>query len=308
VTKHSILLATIVLLSLLTTLAHASTVTYVYTDPQGTPLIETDTSGNITAQFDYTPYGVPAVGAGPDGVGYTGHVNDPETGLVYMQARYYAPDVARFASVDPVGPVPGDVFSFNRYGYANNNPSVNIDPDGTTCTRSGASENYTCYVDKNDGGFTDDQIKKVNKAYTDTVGRLNSHPNASVTVTMEGKSFLAKSGDVAKALIGAKVVTSSKSSTARADTLGGGITSSSNYHLDYQPLTTIYKNAVTTDRSGGTSNIMQDLAKTFAHEGLHMIPRENTFKDIYLRDPAKFQIMHRDEYNKDGDLLYGRGN
>lgn len=32
-------------------------VTYVYTDPQGTPLAEVDASGNITAEFDYTPYG-----------------------------------------------------------------------------------------------------------------------------------------------------------------------------------------------------------------------------------------------------------
>jgi hypothetical protein len=36
---------------------HAGTVTYVYTDPQGTPLAEADASGNITARFEYTPYG-----------------------------------------------------------------------------------------------------------------------------------------------------------------------------------------------------------------------------------------------------------
>lgn len=111
--------------------AHAGTVTYVYTDPQGTPLAEADASGNITARFEYTPYGVsvPSMGAAPNGVGYTGHVDDPETGLVYMQARYYDPD-ARFLSVDPIGPTSGNIYSFNRYAYANNNPIVNIDPDG----------------------------------------------------------------------------------------------------------------------------------------------------------------------------------
>jgi RHS repeat-associated protein len=129
-TKHAILLATTVLLSLLTTLAQAATVTYVYTDPQGTPLIETDANGNVTAQFEYAPYGLTALGTGPDGVGYTGHVNDPETGLVYMQARYYAPEIGRFASVDPAGPAPGDVFGFNRYSYTNNNPIRFTDPDG----------------------------------------------------------------------------------------------------------------------------------------------------------------------------------
>ena len=106
--------------------------TYVYTDAQGTPLAEADASGNITARFDYTPYGVsvPSVGPAPNGPGYTGHVNDPDTGLVYMQARYYDPSVGRFLSVDPIGPSPGNTFNFNRYDYANNNPYKFIDPDG----------------------------------------------------------------------------------------------------------------------------------------------------------------------------------
>jgi hypothetical protein len=63
-------------------------VTYVYTDPQGTPLAEADGQGNITATYDYTPYGTAALGTVPNGPGYTGHVNDPETNLVYMQGRF----------------------------------------------------------------------------------------------------------------------------------------------------------------------------------------------------------------------------
>lgn len=112
--------------------AHAGTVTYVYTDPQGTPLAEADASGTITARFDYAPYGqsVASMGAAPNGPGYTGHVNDPDTGLVYMQARYYDPAVGRFLSVDPVGPAVGNISNFNRYAYANGNPVVNVDPDG----------------------------------------------------------------------------------------------------------------------------------------------------------------------------------
>ncbi|MGB3498698.1 MAG: RHS repeat-associated core domain-containing protein [Rhodanobacter lindaniclasticus] len=109
---------------------HAGTVTYVYTDAQGTPLAEADASGNITATFDYAPYGSQALGTPPSGPGYTGHVNDPESGLVYMQARYYDPAVGRFLSADPVGPSPGSMFHFNRYDYANNNPTNHTDPDG----------------------------------------------------------------------------------------------------------------------------------------------------------------------------------
>lgn len=106
------------------------TVTYVYTDPQGTPLAEADANGNITKTFDYTPYGTTALGTPPSGPGYTGHVNDPETSLVYMQGRYYDHATGHFISVDPASVTVGNTFNFNRYAYANNNPIVNIDPNG----------------------------------------------------------------------------------------------------------------------------------------------------------------------------------
>jgi hypothetical protein len=63
----------------------ARTVHLYYTDPQGTVLAKTDAQGNILARYDYRPYGGVVSGDGPDGPGYTGHVRDPETGLVYMQ-------------------------------------------------------------------------------------------------------------------------------------------------------------------------------------------------------------------------------
>lgn len=108
----------------------AGTVTYIYTDPQGTPLAEVDANGTIEAIFDYRPYGSLSLGNSPDGPGYTGHVNDSDIGLVYMQARYYDPLSMRFLSIDPVHPTSGNQISFNRFSYANNNPLMFIDPDG----------------------------------------------------------------------------------------------------------------------------------------------------------------------------------
>ncbi len=70
------------------------------------------------------------LGSPKAGPGYTGHVNDPDTGFVYMQARYYDPVVGRFLSVDPVVPEAEDVFGFNRYNYAHDNAIANKDPDG----------------------------------------------------------------------------------------------------------------------------------------------------------------------------------
>jgi RHS repeat-associated protein len=56
---------------------------------------------------------------------------DNDTGLNYMQARYYDPLLARFYSNDPVGYTANNpVMSFNRYLYVNNNPYKYKDPDG----------------------------------------------------------------------------------------------------------------------------------------------------------------------------------
>lgn len=106
------------------------TVTYVYTDPQGTPLAETDAHGNIIATYDYTPYGTLALGNQPNGPGYTGHVSDPRTNLVYMQHRYYDPVTGRFLSTDAAPPVPGDLNYVNRYAYVGDNPITRDDPTG----------------------------------------------------------------------------------------------------------------------------------------------------------------------------------
>jgi RHS repeat-associated protein len=119
------------------------TVTYVYTDPQGTPLAEADANGNITATYDYTPYGTVVLGTPPSGPGYTGHVNDPETSLVYMQARYYDPATGRFLSVDPLSPTAGNAFSLNRYSYGNNNPIIHSDPTGKSVT----CDQNSCTID-----------------------------------------------------------------------------------------------------------------------------------------------------------------
>ncbi|HEY0199897.1 MAG TPA: RHS repeat-associated core domain-containing protein [Rhodanobacter sp.] len=132
--QHRPLLYLIVGLMLLLagSFVHAGTVHYYYTDPQGTPLAKTDASGTIIASYDYTPYGtaVTSMSGAPDGPGYTGHVNDPDTGLVYMQARYYDPAVGRFLSVDPAGSGANKSLDFSPYAYAADNPIKNIDPDG----------------------------------------------------------------------------------------------------------------------------------------------------------------------------------
>ncbi|WP_164852328.1 colicin E5-related ribonuclease [Rheinheimera riviphila] len=65
-----------------------------------------------------------------DKPGYTGHVEDKDLSLTYMQQRYYDPVIGRFYSNDPVGFTADKPMMFNRYAYANNNPYRFTDPDG----------------------------------------------------------------------------------------------------------------------------------------------------------------------------------
>lgn len=108
--------------------AGGSEVKYQHTDALGSPVAISNAAGTVTERTNYDPYGG-AINKTVDGVGYTGHVMDPVTGLTYMQQRYYDPGMGAFLSVDPVASrVEGD--NFNRYWYANSNPYKWLDPDG----------------------------------------------------------------------------------------------------------------------------------------------------------------------------------
>ncbi|MBI4397802.1 MAG: RHS repeat-associated core domain-containing protein, partial [Candidatus Omnitrophica bacterium] len=62
--------------------------------------------------------------------GYTGEEYDPETGLVYLRARYYDPSLGRFLTRDPVRGNTEETQSHNPYAYVQNNPVNYVDPTG----------------------------------------------------------------------------------------------------------------------------------------------------------------------------------
>ncbi|WP_295033562.1 RHS repeat-associated core domain-containing protein [Shewanella sp.] len=112
----------------------AQSVRYQHTDMLGTPVMETDEAGNVVSRSVYEPFGK-RLGGEKAGIGFTGHLQDEDLGLTYMQARYYDPLIGRFYSNDPVNAMGhigrgNAVHGFNRYTYANNNPYKYIDPDG----------------------------------------------------------------------------------------------------------------------------------------------------------------------------------
>ena len=62
--------------------------------------------------------------------GFTGHRHNDDLGLVYMNARYYAPYIYRMISPDSIVPDPSNPQSFNRYAYTYQNPINLVDPTG----------------------------------------------------------------------------------------------------------------------------------------------------------------------------------
>lgn len=103
---------------------------YQHNDALGSPVAVTNEAGHVIERNNYEPYGGIIGNTARSGIGYTGHVMDGATGLIYMQQRYYDQSIGRFLSMDPVAANSTTGANFNRYWYANNNPYKFVDPDG----------------------------------------------------------------------------------------------------------------------------------------------------------------------------------
>ncbi|NNE57721.1 MAG: hypothetical protein HKN36_06400 [Hellea sp.] len=115
-----------------TRLNYTDEVTYLHHDHLGSAVAGTDDTGAILWTEQYTPFGISLVNnaANDNQAGFTGHIKDTDTGLTYMQARYYDPVIGRFLSHDPVQFSVEQPLMFNRYGYVGGNPINATDPTG----------------------------------------------------------------------------------------------------------------------------------------------------------------------------------
>jgi RHS repeat-associated protein len=59
-------------------------------------------------------------------LGFPGQYHDEETGFIYNNFRDYDPATGRYLQADPIGLAGG----LNLYGYANQGPTMEIDPTG----------------------------------------------------------------------------------------------------------------------------------------------------------------------------------
>lgn len=85
-----------------------------------------DLQGNLIETYDYSAFGEMAFTAPTSPWLFSSKRLDPETGFFFFGRRYYAPDIGRWITPDPLGFEDGP----NLYTYAHNRPLVFIDPDG----------------------------------------------------------------------------------------------------------------------------------------------------------------------------------
>ncbi|WP_167027646.1 RHS repeat-associated core domain-containing protein [Chryseobacterium sp. Tr-659] len=71
--------------------------------------------------------------------GYTGHEHLQSVGLINMNARIYDPVVRKFLSADTIIPDKFNTQSYDRFGYAYNNPLLYIDVNGYEAITLGAA-------------------------------------------------------------------------------------------------------------------------------------------------------------------------
>jgi len=139
--------------------------TYLHPDHLGSAQVGTHgTTGAALWSEHYTPFGEALVGAAANDnqAGFTGHIKDKATGLNYMQARYYDPNIGRFLSIDPVGFMEtGNPNFFNRYAYTFNDPINLTDPSGM-CAEDGKSG--FCPQNEQAQKMFDQQMKDTNSS------------------------------------------------------------------------------------------------------------------------------------------------
>ncbi len=108
-------------------------------------IISGDASRTELYSVDYEPFGKPfaTTGTQPDPHKYTGEKRDDPTGLEYLRARQYDPELGRFLSADPELGSLARPQTLNGYAYVSNNPLTREDPSGMSeCNAAAGDQLY----------------------------------------------------------------------------------------------------------------------------------------------------------------------
>ena len=118
---------------------------YYVKNLQGDITMLVDENGSVAAKYTYDHQGAvvsvlrgngapttdPYHIANLNPLRYRGYVYDTDSGLYYLQSRYYDPDTGRFINADVYCDTGNSVLSTNMFAYCENNPVNFVDPSGT---------------------------------------------------------------------------------------------------------------------------------------------------------------------------------
>ncbi|MER8985517.1 MULTISPECIES: RHS repeat-associated core domain-containing protein [unclassified Mesorhizobium] len=198
-----------------------TTKAFLHRDHLASVRMVTDASGNIAEATNYATYGERLNTGFQTQKSYIGERFDPETGLLYLNARYMDPVLGRFISPDDWDPTKEGVGT-NRYAYAQNDPVNKADNNGhVAATPSSdkaakdraeqrALEKRAEAIRMHRGGFFDlhkDPYERLNPRVADEVQR-QAELSASGKVETRDEVFAAIPGGApirAGALLGAEV-------------------------------------------------------------------------------------------------------
>ncbi|MBQ8207173.1 MAG: RHS repeat-associated core domain-containing protein, partial [Clostridia bacterium] len=106
---------------------------------QGDVIAIYDEDGHKVAGYVYDAWGKCTITTNVDGIAtfnpirYRGYYYDVETGLYYLESRYYDPETGRFINADSISVIfltPMNLYHKNLYSYCDNNPIVRVDFGG----------------------------------------------------------------------------------------------------------------------------------------------------------------------------------
>ncbi len=111
---------------------------YYFRNAQGDIIGLFDNAGTVVVEYTYDAWGniLSTTGSLASTVGeinpyrYRGYRFDEETGLYYLQSRYYSPVWGRFISADSQISGGGDLTGLNLFAYCGNSPVNRSDPSG----------------------------------------------------------------------------------------------------------------------------------------------------------------------------------
>ena len=107
--------------------------TYYYLmDDLGSVLKVVDSSGTVKNSYSYDPYGISLNKSETvtNPWQYASGYLDATTSLYKFGTRYYDPQTGRWTQKDPVGGSVGKIGSGNPYVYADNEPTMQVEPSG----------------------------------------------------------------------------------------------------------------------------------------------------------------------------------